>query len=136
MAARQATDSVVRRLAWYFRRNGYVRYFDRARRAKDVARVYKKGDEVRLVAQSLQELAEIQQLLRAAGFVAGKPFAKARQYRQPVYGRLQVKRFLQLIGISPSSQAASRPIRTPPPARTNSTPKPTHLSTGIPRQPR
>ena len=98
MAARKTTSSVVRRLASYFHRNGYVRYYDPARRKKKVSQVYKKGDEVRLVANSLEELAEIQQLLRAAGFVAGNPFAKARQFRQPVYGRIQVKRFLQLIG--------------------------------------
>lgn len=88
---------VIERLADLFRRNGYVRRANPVRRKKEKAR-YKKGDEVRLVAESKKELAEIRRLLRAAGFRRRHPFAKGRQWRQPVYGVEEVARFLELIG--------------------------------------
>lgn len=90
-------DDAVTRLAELFRRNGYVRRLNAERRDAEGYWGYKKGDEVRLVANSLAELAEIRQLLRAAGFKPGRPFRKARQYRQPLYGRAQVARFLALV---------------------------------------
>ena len=59
---------------------------------------YKKGDEVRLIASSEIELTDIQRLLQAAGFKLAKPFRKATQLCQPIYGRHEVARFLELIG--------------------------------------
>jgi hypothetical protein len=84
-------------LAGFFRRNGYVRWQDARRQRREGYWAYKKGDEVRLVAESLRELALIRRLLRRAGFRPGRPFRKGRQYRQPLYGRPAVARFLALI---------------------------------------
>jgi hypothetical protein len=88
---------VVKRLAAFFHRNGYVRRADPVRRLSD-GQLYKKGAEVRLVAESASELAEIRRLLKQAGFKRARPFAKARQWRQPVYGVADVARFLSLVG--------------------------------------
>jgi hypothetical protein len=87
----------VKALAWHFRRNGYVRRQNPERVASKSTRPYHKGEEVRLVANSCQELRELRRLLRAAGFEPGRPFRKARQYRQPIYGRLAVAVFLALV---------------------------------------
>ncbi len=84
-------------LTGFFRRNGYTRWQDSRRRQREGYWAYKKGDEVRLVAESLRELALIRRLLRRAGFRPGRSFRKGRQYRQPVYGRQAVARFLDLI---------------------------------------
>jgi hypothetical protein len=88
---------VIKRLSAFFHRNGYVRRANPVRK-KEMGRLYKKGAEVRLVAESAAELAEIRRLLRKAGFKRGRPFAKARQWRQPVYGVAEVARFLSLVG--------------------------------------
>ncbi len=87
---------VSARLAGYFHRNGYVRRIDAVRRAEE-GQLYKKGAEVRLVANSRAELAEIRRLLRQAGLEPGRPFAKGRQWRQPLYGVAAVARFLALV---------------------------------------
>jgi hypothetical protein len=76
----------IARLAEYFRRNGYVRLPSFDRRAAE-SRQYKKGYEVRFVANSAPELQTIRQLLKAAGFPLAKPFVHSRQWRQPLYGR-------------------------------------------------
>jgi len=81
-----------------FRRNGYVRRQNLVRVVNEGWGRYRKGEEVRLVANSAQELRLVRQLLRQAGFTPGRPFAKGQQYRQPVYGRQVVARFLDLIG--------------------------------------
>lgn len=88
---------VVEQLAAFFRRNGYVRWQNVKRLESQGWRIYKKGDEVRLVADTKRELALIRRLLRQAGFKPGRSFVKGRQYRQPVYGREEVSRFLALI---------------------------------------
>ncbi len=88
---------VVKQLSAFFHRNGYVRRVDAVRR-KEKGHLYKKGAEVRLVAESRAELAEIRRLLKQAGFKRARPFAKARQWRQPVYGVAEVARFLSLVG--------------------------------------
>jgi hypothetical protein len=87
----------VSELAHYFNRNGYVRRQDSRRLRRDGYQRYKKGDELRLVAGSLRELADIRDLLQQAGFRPGRPFSKGRQYCQPVYGREAVRRFLDLL---------------------------------------
>lgn len=105
-------DPVVQQLAFFFQRNGYVR-LQNPKRLKAEGRVYKKGDEVRLVAESRDELRIIRRLLRQAGFKPGSPFTKARQFRQPVYGRGQAKRFLVLIHATAESKRKRRgPRRT------------------------
>ena len=98
MGAGRVSKSVVERLAWFFHRNGYVRRLNLKRRSELGAQTYKKGDEVRLVANSTAELAVIQRLLQAAGFKLGKPFQKGQQYRQPIYGRAEVARLLSMVG--------------------------------------
>jgi hypothetical protein len=84
-------------LSFFFHRNGYVRR-QNAKRLKKEGRKYKKGDEIRLVAESYAELRTIRRLLREADFKPGRPFRKDNQYRQPVYGRREVARFLALVG--------------------------------------
>ena len=85
------------RLAELFRRHGYTRRQNRARLAEEGYLRYKKGDEVRLIAESEAELTTIRRLLRQAGFRAGRPFAKGRRFWQPVYGREAVRRFLGMV---------------------------------------
>jgi hypothetical protein len=98
MGAVRVPKAVVKKLAWFFHRNGYVRRLNPERRSELGSQFYKKGDEARLVANSQTELADIQRLLQAAGFKLGKPFQKGQQYRQPIYGRAEVARFLSMVG--------------------------------------
>lgn len=89
--------ALVRHLREIFRRNGYVRRQNPVRVADEGWQRYRKGDEVRLTASSAEELRLVRRLLRQAGFTPGRPFVKGRQYRQPLYGRQEVARFLDLI---------------------------------------
>lgn len=95
---RAVRSEVVENLAACFRRNGYVRRQNAERLEEEGYQVYKKGDEVRLIAETLAELGRIRRWLKSAGFRLSMPFAKARQWCQPVYGRAAVRRFLELIG--------------------------------------
>lgn len=79
--------------------NGCVRIVDFERR-KAEGQKYKKGYEVRLVASSLDELRQIQELLIEAGLSFGRPYLKARRIVQPIYGRANFERFLELMGES------------------------------------
>ena len=99
--------AVIGQLARFFQRNGYVRWQRRKRARKEGWHVYKKGHEVRLVADSKAELALIRRLLRQAGFKPGWPFVKGRQFRQPLYGKGEVLRFLKL-GLSVRNLSRSR----------------------------
>ena len=90
----------------YFQRNGYVRRTNAVRR-KSEGHLYKKGAEVRLVAETEAELTDIRDLLVRAGFKVARPFEKAQHWRQPIYGVAAVARFLALVGAAP---------QTPPPA--------------------
>ncbi|TVR10635.1 MAG: hypothetical protein EA401_12115 [Planctomycetota bacterium] len=89
--------SVARRLAHFFHRNGYVRNKNAQRAEQEGAQRYKKGDEVRLSTRSQEELEEMQELLKQAGFTAGRSFVKGYQFCQPVYGRKAVARFLEMV---------------------------------------
>ena len=89
--------AAVKHLREFFRRNGYVRRQNPIRVAEEGSQRYRKGEEVRLTASSSEELRLIRRLLRQAGFTPGRPFVKGRQYRQPVYGRQEVARFLELV---------------------------------------
>ena len=92
----------MRELRKLYDRNGYVRLLNPKRKKQNRNRkknqpLYKKGNEVRLVAWTQDQLAHIRKLLRRAGFKPGKPFVKANQFRQPVYGIKQTARFLAMV---------------------------------------
>ena len=89
---------IVEQLSAFFRRNGYARFQKADRLENEGYRTYKKGDEVRLIAEDPEELKQIRQLLLAAGFLPGNPFPKRNRWSQPLYGREAVQRFLLLIG--------------------------------------
>ena len=89
---------VVRQLAEFFHRNGHVRRQNAKRYRKEGHRQYKKGDEIRLTANTKTELRTIRRLLKQAGFKPGRPHVHYNQYRQPLYGREAVDRFLDMIG--------------------------------------
>jgi hypothetical protein len=96
-------DPVAKKIAAYFRRNGCMRTQKADRIANDRWGIYEKGDEIRLFANTAKELRTIRRILFTAGFKPGRPFRKGHQYRQPVYGRQVVVRFLELIGEKPQA---------------------------------
>ncbi|MFD8751530.1 hypothetical protein ACFV0O_11215 [Kitasatospora sp. NPDC059577] len=73
---------------------GYVRRPDPARRSGEKGHTYKKGWEVRFTARSEAEIAEIRNLVVAAGFAPARPFFKGHQLIQPVYGMAAVQAYL------------------------------------------
>ncbi|MFJ8044892.1 hypothetical protein ACIRBX_30760 [Kitasatospora sp. NPDC096147] len=73
---------------------GYVRQPDLARRSGDEGHLYKKGWEVRFTARTEEEIAEIRDLVVAAGFAPARPFFKGNQLIQPVYGIAAVHAYL------------------------------------------
>ncbi|MFD8703538.1 hypothetical protein ACFV1W_13050 [Kitasatospora sp. NPDC059648] len=73
---------------------GYVRRPDPARRSGEKGHTYKKGWEVRFTARSEAEIAEIRDLVVAAGFAPARPFFKGQQLIQPVYGMAAVQAYL------------------------------------------
>lgn len=84
------------RLIQYFQRNGYFRIPDeelRERRGED----YKKGYEIRFVANDERELSKINSHLRKAGFKRGKSFEKNNKFVLPVYGREAVEKFRKIL---------------------------------------
>lgn len=91
-----------------FERNGYVRWQNASRLHRDGYLGYRKGDEVRLTACDREELELLRALLGDAGFQYGRPFAKGRQFRLPIYGRKAVIRFLKFIGIRPKHARTAR----------------------------
>ena len=109
----QVDRRAIAKLAAYYRRNGYIRKINPVRRRAE-GDDYKKGDEVRLVAESYQELLLIRRLLKRVDFRPGRPFRKANQWRLPLYGVRTVKRFLSLIGEKPIRRKRTW---TPPPRK-------------------
>lgn len=104
--------AVVKELATLFTRNGYVRRQNLERKAAEGHRRYEKGDEIRLTASSDAELARIRGLLQVAGFTIGRPYRQGEhQYRQPLYGRQQVARFLELVGQLQATEQAPGAVR-------------------------
>lgn len=100
-------------MAHFFHRNSYVRRVNAERRRTE-GQKYKKGYEVRLTAKSPSELTTLRRLLHQAGFKVARPFAKGRQFRQPLYGRQEVARFLALVAAqqgAPADGIASRARR-------------------------
>lgn len=59
----------------------------RDKQRREIGVEYKKGWEARLVLRSEEELHYARRLLKQAGFKAGRPFKKTRQWAQPVYGK-------------------------------------------------
>jgi hypothetical protein len=108
----------VEHLRGVFRRNGYVRRQNPLRLAREGSQVYRKGEEVRLIARSTVELRRVRQLLRLVGFDVARPFVKGQQFCQPIYGREAVARFSALI--AERGLAASRrsgPVSSPAESR-------------------
>ena len=89
--------SAAARLAEFFARSGYVRLQNRRRLEEDGYHLYKKGDEVRFVTRSPEELELVRELLRQEGFRPGTPYAKGAGFCLPLYGRRDVARFLDLV---------------------------------------
>ena len=85
------------RLSAFYHRNGYVRRRMLETVSSGGKRTSRCADELRLTAQSQQELRIIRRLLKQAGFKPGREFTKKRQFRIPVYGRRAVDRFLALV---------------------------------------
>ncbi len=98
MSVSQTDDSVARELGAFFRRNGHVRPTREKRLAGEGYGRFRRGYEFRLTADTLAELSHIRDLLCRMGFKPGRPFEKGHQFRQPVYGREEMERFLKLIG--------------------------------------
>ena len=77
-----------------------MRRHDAGRYATQGYMKYKKGEEIRLVANGREEQEQILRRLKLAGFKAGRPFRKAPERNQfcvPIYGREQVARFLNMV---------------------------------------
>ena len=98
MSIEEPPVHVTEQLADLFHRNGYVRPPAEKRLLGLGYGRFRRGFEFRLTASSRSELRLIRDLLLAADFKPGKPFVKGRQFRQPVYGRHALERFLALIG--------------------------------------
>jgi hypothetical protein len=103
--ARQETAE--ERLARFFRRNGYLRMPNPARRKEERSK-YKKGYEVRLVLRSEGELEEARELLVQTGFKPARPFRKVRRLIQPIYGKRAVEQFLWRVGGTAGKRALRR----------------------------
>ncbi len=97
MPKRLSRRAAEKRITEYYRRNGYMREQNEDRLAAEGYGVYKKGDEIRLVAQTDAELEEITGLLTFLGFKHGRPFVKGWQLRVPVYGREQVAQLVTIL---------------------------------------
>jgi len=99
-----------------FRRNGCVRRHDATRYATQGCMKYKKGEEIRLVANRNAERVRIQRLLKRAGFKAGRAFRKSAERKQiciPIYGREQVARFVKMVEETEKIQPSAAPHALP-----------------------
>jgi len=100
--ARIRNNPTEAELARIFNRSGYLRV-QNPDRLEEGASHYKKGDEVRLIAESAAELKTIRRLLRAADFTPGKPFLKHKRWCQPLYGREAAGRFQEIVKRAPKA---------------------------------
>lgn len=94
-----------------FAQKGYVRYKNEKRSNLEGYDCYKKGYEVRLIARSEAELADLMAALSAFGFRAGRAFLKAKQWVLPLYGRVEVERFLRLVKADTLADKVALPPR-------------------------
>lgn len=76
-----------------FRANGYVRMPNLKKRSKAGSQVYKKGYEVRLVADDRAQVKQLQAALRVLGIQPGRVFPKHSKIIVPIYGREAVEYF-------------------------------------------
>lgn len=88
--------SRAEQLRQIFQRNGYYRVPDEDMRQQKKAS-YKKGYEIRFVAQNYKEYLEIRKLLKALGYLPGKAFLKGSQRVIPVYGKENYFAFRELM---------------------------------------
>ena len=79
-------------LAESFYHRGYIREPKEIRKRME-GQSYKKGYEVRFVACSDDELAEIRHYLQEAGFELARPYNNGTKRVQPVYGKKNMERF-------------------------------------------
>lgn len=93
---KKVNKTVVKKLGWYFLRNGYLRLPNEKLR-KERGGDYRKGYEIRFVANNKNELKEIRSLLKEANFKPGKHFEKFNQFVLPVYGKESFFRFKSLL---------------------------------------
>lgn len=98
MAAYMTKKSALGLLKEAFARNGYVRCKSLSRWVDEGSNAYKKGYEVRLIANSDVELKALHLALLKWKFTPGRAFAKTHQQALPLYGRVAVERFLLLVG--------------------------------------
>lgn len=91
-----ATHDSPSTLADYLRANSYARVPNEERQEEEGWTTYKKGYELRIVVRTQEELRQVRRLLNEAGISPGKPFRKAQQWVQPVYGREAVNALVAL----------------------------------------
>ncbi len=91
-----SNDSVEVQLAQIFCRNGCMRLPDVARQ-KEGHTKYKKGYEIRFVAESKTELNQIRRLLKQTGLKPGNPYQKGYQFVQPVYGKEAARKLGEIL---------------------------------------
>jgi hypothetical protein len=98
-AAKKKTtsDSAEVQLAQIFHRNGCMRLPDETRQLKEGHTKYKKGYEIRLVAETKTELNQIRRLLKQLGFTPGSPYEKGYQIVQPIYGKEAAVKFGEIL---------------------------------------
>ncbi len=80
------------RLFEFFMRCSSVRQPKAERRAEEPS-TYKKGWELRLVLEDLDELEEARRLLSRIRLKPGRPYRKGRKWVLPIYGREAVAAF-------------------------------------------
>ena len=83
-------------LAESWHRNGYARTPNEARRRNDGSKAYKKGWEVRLMANDAKEARRLRRALSDIGFASGRTFAKGQFLVLPVYGKAAYDYFQNL----------------------------------------
>ena len=79
-----------------FLRNGYLRIKDSSRIEESKTQKYKKGFEVRLVANDEAELELIRAAISALDLHVAKSFQKGKQMVQPIYGEEITRKFEKL----------------------------------------
>lgn len=93
---KKVRKSVVKKLGEYFLRNGCLRLpNEKLKKQRDGN--YRKGYEIRFVANNKIELKEIKSLLKEADLIPGKHFEKFNQFVLPVYGKESFFRFKSLL---------------------------------------
>jgi hypothetical protein len=90
-----ATTAALTSLTDYLRANSYARVPNEDRQEEGWSS-YKKGYELRIVVRTQDDVRKVRRMLQDAGIHPGKPFRKAQQWVQPVYGRQAVNALVAL----------------------------------------